>query len=104
MSKSEVRKTGLEFPKLEGLESAVRRALRQLEVWRERALASEAERRQMEERLGELGVMGDGDPSELIEEVERLRVENSRLRERLAEGRRRAEQLVREVEFLEDTR
>ena len=42
MSESEGRKLSIEFPKFGELEGAVRRALRQLEVWRERASASAA--------------------------------------------------------------
>jgi regulator of replication initiation timing len=105
MSRSEERKPAIEFPKFDALEAAVRRALRQLEVWRERAAASEAERRRLKGMLEELrGAAPDLDPSALVKELERLRAENEELRRRLQEGRRRVEKLVREVEFLEDAR
>jgi predicted nucleic acid-binding Zn-ribbon protein len=105
MSGSEERKSGIEFPKFDGLEGAVRRALRQLEVWRERAAASEAERRRLQAMLDEMrSVSAELDPSETAAELKRLREENERLRRRLEEGRRHVENLVREVEFLEDAR
>ncbi len=104
MSPSEGRKPSIDFPKLDALEATVRRALRQLEVWRERATASEAERRRLQRALDDLGkVTDDLGATEAAEEIRRLRAENNRLREQLREGRRQAEQLAREVEFLEDS-
>lgn len=105
MSESEGRKLSIEFPKFEELEGAVRRALRQLEVWRERATASEAERRRLSEVVEALKSASAAlDPAEAAEELKRLREENERLRGQLAEGRRQAEKLAREVQFLEDAR
>lgn len=105
MSESEGRKPAVEFPKFDALEDAVRRALRQLEVWRERAAASEAERRRLQETIDKMEELaGDLDPSAAASELERLREENERLRRRLREGREQAEKLAREVEFLEDAR
>lgn len=105
MSGSGDPKHGFRLTKLDELEEAVQRALRQLEIWRERALASEAERRELEEKLGDLqSPSGHGDPAEILNELERLREENRKLRGRLEEGRRRAEEIARQVEFLEDTR
>lgn len=105
MSHSEGRKPQIEFPKLDELEALVRRALRQLEVWRERAAASEAERRRLQAVVdGVKRVSADLDPVEATAELERLRAENEELRRRLQEGRKRAEQLARDVEFLEDAR
>lgn len=105
MSESEGRRPSIEFPKLDALEAAVRRVLRQLEVWRERATASEAERRRLQEVLDQMGkVTEELDPSEAASEIQRLRAENERLRRQLQEGRRQAERLAREVEFLEDAR
>lgn len=105
MSQSEERRPGIEFPKFDALEANVRRALRQLEVWRERAAASEAERRRLQAVLDEMrGASAELDPSAAAAELRRLREENDRLRQQLAEGRRRAEELVHEVEFLEDAR
>jgi chromosome segregation ATPase len=104
MSQSEERKPTVEFPQLDALEGAVRRALRQLEVWRERASASEAERRRLQEMLDNLGKVGQLDASEAAGELDRLRAENEALRKQLEEGRRQAEKLAREVEFLEDAR
>lgn len=105
MSESEGNSQGPELDPLDSLEAAVQRALRQLDVWRERALASESERRRLEEKLAELaGPLDDGDPSDLRAEVERLQEKNEELRDRLAEGRRQAEEIARQVEFLEDTR
>ena len=105
MSESEGRKLSIEFPKLDELESAVARALRQLEVWRERAAASEAERRRLQEVLDDMkGVSKDLDPAEAAGELKRLRDENEALRVRLKDGRQMAEQLAREVQFLEDAR
>jgi len=105
MSESEGRKLSIEFPKLEELEAAVRRALRQLDVWRERAAASEAERRRLHDVVEALKSASSVlDPAEAAEEIKRLRAENERLRGQLAEGRRQAEKLAREVQFLEDAR
>lgn len=105
MSESEGRKLSIDFPRLDELEAAVVRALRQLEVWRERAAASEAERRRLQEVLDDMkGVSKDFDPTAAAEELKRLRDENEELRSRLQEGRQVAEQLVREVQFLEDAR
>ncbi len=105
MSGSEERKLAIEFPNFEALEAAVRRGLRQLEVWRERAVASEAERRRLREELEILrGVSQDLEPAAVAGELERLRAENQLLRERLEQGRRQAEKLAQEVEFLEDAR
>lgn len=105
MSESEGNSQGPELSQFDSLEAAVQRALKQLDVWRERALASESERRRLEEKLAELAEpLEDGDPADLTAEVERLQAENDRLRDRLAEGRRRAEEIARQVEFLEDTR
>ncbi len=105
MSGSEERRPAIEFPKFDALEAAVRRVLRQLEVWRERASASEAERRRLKAMIDEMqSVAPELDPSALVEEIERLRAENEQLRHRLREGRSRVEKLVREVEFLEDAR
>ena len=106
MSHSEGRsKPGIEFPKLEALEQAVRRALRQLEVWRERASASESERRRLQSVLDEMkDISADLDPAEASAELERLREENIDLRQRLEAARDRAEKLARDVQFLEDAR
>ncbi len=103
MSPSEGRKPSIDFPKFDALEATVRRALRQLEVWRERATASEAERRRLQQLLDDLGKVTEelGAP-EAAQEIARLRAENEKLRKQLSEGRRQAEQLAREVEFLED--
>lgn len=103
MSPSEGRKPSIDFPKFDALEATVRRALRQLEVWRERATASEAERRRLQQLLDDLGkVTEDLGAPEAAKEIGRLRAENEKLRKQLSEGRRQAEQLAREVEFLED--
>jgi regulator of replication initiation timing len=104
MSQSEERKHTIEFPQLDALESAVRRALRQLEVWRERASASEAERRRLQDVLDNLGQVGELDASDAAGELGRLRAENEKLRKQLEDGLRQAEKLAREVEFLEDAR
>jgi predicted RNase H-like nuclease (RuvC/YqgF family) len=105
MSESEGRKPTIDFPQFDALEAAVRRALRQLEVWRERASAQEAERRRLQEVIDKMGsISADLDASEATAEIERLRAENEVLRQKLAEGRRRAEKLAQEVEFLEDAR
>jgi chromosome segregation ATPase len=105
MSESEGRKLSIDFPKLDELEASVARALRQLEVWRERAAASEAERRRLQEILdGMKGASADLDPAAAADELKRLRDENEELRSRLREGRQMAEQLAREVQFLEDAR
>ncbi len=103
MSPSEGRKPSIDFPKFDALEATVRRALRQLEVWRERATASEAERRRLQQALDDLGAVTEElGAAEAAEEIRRLRAENERLREQLREGRRQAETLAREVELLED--
>jgi type I site-specific restriction-modification system R (restriction) subunit len=105
MSEYEGRKPSIDFPKLDALEAAVRRALRQLEVWRERATSSEAERRRLQEVVeGMKKVSSDFDPAGALAELERLRAENRRLRKQLEEGQRQAEKLARDVEFLEDAR
>jgi hypothetical protein len=104
MSQSEERKHTIEFPQFDVLEGAVRRALRQLEVWRERATASEAERRRLQEVLDNLGKVGELDASDAAGELGRLRAENVQLRKQLEDGLRQAEKLAREVEFLEDAR
>lgn len=105
MSESEERKPSIDFPKLDALEAAVHRALRQLEVWRERATASEAERRRLQDVVdGMKRVSSDLDPADALAELERLRVENLQLRKQLEEGQRQAEKLARDVEFLEDAR
>ncbi len=103
MSPSEGRKPSIDFPKFDALEATVRRALRQLEVWRERATASEGERRRLQQALDELGAVTEElGAAGAAEEIRRLRAENDQLRERLREGRRQAETLAREVELLED--
>ncbi len=103
MSGSEERKPVLELTQFEALEAAVARVLRQLEVWRERAASSESERRRLQAIIdGMETVSADLEVSEVVAEVERLRTENAKLREKLSEGRRQAEQLASEVEFLED--
>lgn len=95
----------MEFPSFDALEAAVRRALRQVEVWRERATASESERRRLQEALDAMGGDDEGvDSAAVAAELKRLREENARLREQLEAGRLRAEKLSREIEFLEDTR
>ncbi len=104
MSQSEERKQTIDFPQFDALEAAVRRALRQLEVWRERATASEAERRRIQGVIDNLGKVGQLDASDAAGELERLRAENEKLRQQLQEGLRQAEKLAREVEFLEDAR
>ncbi len=104
MSQSEERKPTIEFPQFDALEAAVRRVLRQLEVWRERANASEAERRRLQQLVDSLGKVGELDASDAAGQLERLRAENEKLRRQLEEGRRQAEKLAREVEFLEDAR
>lgn len=105
MSESEGRKLSIEFPKLDELDAAIQRILRQLKVWRERAAASEAERRRLQAVLDEMrGISSELDPVEAADEVKRLKQENEQLRRRLREGRSRAEQLAREVQFLEDAR
>lgn len=105
MSASEGRKPTIEFPKMDAMEQAVQRALRQLEVWRERASASEAERRRLQKALEKLGkVTDDLEPAKLSEELDRLRADNDRLKRQLEQGREQAEKLAREVEFLEDAR
>lgn len=105
MSESEGRKLSIEFPKFEEMESAVRRALRQLEVWRERAQASEAERRRLQEVIEQMKTASaELDPAEAAAELRRLREDNERLRKRLDDGRQQAERLAREVQFLEDAR
>lgn len=105
MSDSEGRKPGIEFPKFDTLEGTVRRVLRQLEVWRERAGSSEAERRRLQELLDELGKVSETlDAAEAAAEIRRLREENERLRAQLEAGRHQASKLAREVEFLEDMR
>ena len=104
MSESEGNKPTMEFPKFDELESAVRRALRQLEVWRERAANSETERRRLQDDIDRMGRIGDLEPSQAASELERLRSENENLRRQLEKGRGQAEKLAREVEFLEDAR
>lgn len=104
MLESEGRNPASDLERFDALEGAVRRALRQLEVWRERAVASEAERRRLQEVLDRGAVEADVDPANLLRELERLHEENESLRRRLADGRRQVAQLAREVEFLEDTR
>ncbi len=104
MSESEGRKTTIDFPKFDQLESAVRRALRQLEVWRGRATASEAERRRLQDIIERMGQIGDLKPAQAAEELQRLRKENEELRSLLREGRRQVEKLAGDVEFLEDAR
>ena len=105
MSESEGRKLSIEFPKFDEMEAAVRRALRQLDVWRERATASEAERRRLQDVVEQLkSASSTLDPAEAADELRRLQEENQRLRSQLAEGRRQAEKLAREVQFLEDAR
>jgi hypothetical protein len=105
MSQSEGRRPGIEFPKLDALELAVRRVLRQLEVWRERAAASEADRRRLQEIVDGIGRVSETlDPAQAGAEIDRLREENARLRHQLEDGRRQAEKLARDVEFLEDAR
>lgn len=104
MSGSEERDSAVELASLDALEGAVGRALRQLEVWRERAISSETERRRLREILDQVAAETDSNPADLLRELERLEKENERLRQMLAEGRRQAEKLAREVEFMEDTR
>ncbi len=104
MSESEGHKPTMEFPKFDELESAARRALRQLEVWRERASNSETERRRLQDVIDRMGQIGELEPSRAADELERLRRENVILRGQLEKGRTQAEKLAREVEFLEDAR
>lgn len=106
MSESEGRRPAIEeFPNLDALEAATRRALRQLEVWRERATVSEVERRRLQKIIDEIDqISGTLDVTAASGEIRRLRQQNERLRRQLEEGRQRAEQLAREIEFLEDAR
>jgi hypothetical protein len=105
MSEFEERKPSIDFPRFDELETTVRRALRQLEVWRERAAASEAERRRLQDVLDKMGkISGELDASAAAGELERLREDNDKLRRQLSQGRHQAEKLAREVEFLEDAR
>jgi predicted RNase H-like nuclease (RuvC/YqgF family) len=104
MSQPEGRRA-VEFPKLEALEVAVRRVLRQLEVWRERAQASEADRQRLQEIVDGIGRVSESlDAAQAGAEIDRLREENAHLRRQLEDGRRQAEKLARDVEFLEDAR
>jgi chromosome segregation ATPase len=105
MSESEGRKPSIDFPKLDELDAAVQRILRQLKVWRERAAASEAERRRLQAVIDEMrGISRELDPLVAADEVKRLKEENEQLRRQLRDGRSRAQQLAREVQFLEDAR
>jgi predicted RNase H-like nuclease (RuvC/YqgF family) len=105
MLHSEGRKPGIDFPKIDELEAVVRRALRQLEVWRERASASETERRRLKAVLEKMkGASAQLDPEQAAGELERLRSENEELRHRLEKGRQRVEELFRDVQLLEDAR
>ncbi len=105
MLESEHNAPVLDLPQFDALETAMARAMRQLEVWRGRANASEMERRRLEGIIrGVETISSDLDASELLAELGGLRAENEKLRKRLSEGRHQAERLAREVEFLEDTR
>ncbi len=104
MLESEGRDSAIELASFDTLEGTVRRALRQLEVWRERAIGSETERRRLQEMLDRVAMKADADPAELLRELDRLGKENENLRRMLSDGRRQAEKLAQEVEFLEDTR
>lgn len=85
------------------LEEAIGRALRQVDVWRRRAIAADRERRQLKTLLEEVQV-GGGDPAALARELLRLREENRQLHNRLAEARSRVEQIEKQLHFLEDIR
>jgi len=90
-------------PGFDALEEAIARALRQLDVWRRRAVAADAERRQLRAWLDEIKT-ADRDPVALARECARLREENAALRARIAEARARAEGIEKRLLFLEDAR
>jgi predicted RNase H-like nuclease (RuvC/YqgF family) len=94
---------GGSLPGFEALEEAIRRALRQVEVWRRRAQTADADRRQLRALL-EQTHSGEGDPLATARELARLNDENGELRTRLAEARARVERIEKHLTFLEDVR
>ncbi len=94
---------GESLPGFEALEGAIARALRQLEVWRRRAVAADAERRQLKALLEATQAAGD-DPGKVALELARLREENAHMQARLAEARARVEKIEKHLTFLEDAR
>lgn len=94
---------GSALPGFDVLEEAIARTVRQLDVWRRRAFAADADRRQLRALLEEVQA-GDGDPTVLARELTRLRDENRALRDRLTEARTRAERIEKHLLFLEDAR
>lgn len=95
--------SGGSLPGFEALEEAIGRALRQVEVWRRRAQAADADRRQLRALL-EQTQSGEGDPLATARELARLNDENQELRVRLGEARARVERIEKHLTFLEDVR
>lgn len=94
---------GEALPGFDVLEQVIARALRQVEVWRRRAVAADAERRQLKALLQETRAAGD-DPAAVARELARLREENTLALTRLAEARSRVEKIEKHLLFLEDAR
>lgn len=95
--------SGGSLPGFGALEEAIGRALRQVEVWRRRAQAADADRRQLRALL-EQTQSGEGDPLATARELARLNDENHELRVRLGEARARVERIEKHLTFLEDVR
>lgn len=95
--------SGGPLPGFDTLEEAIARALRQVEVWRRRAQAADADRRQLRTLLEQMQ-SGEGDPLAVARELGRLSEQNDELRARLAEARARVERIEKHFFFLEDVR
>lgn len=94
---------GSALPGFDALEESIARALRQVDVWRRRAQAADADRRQLRALLEQMQT-GTDDPLAVARELDRLREENGALRARLAEARARVERVEKHFFFLEDVR
>lgn len=102
MSKSEDAKTVDPARRaLSDLDSAVGKALAELESLRGRVKESEKRTKDVEDLLRRF-TKGEVDPGSLQGRVERLHAENAELRERIDEGRAGVEKILARIRFLEE--
>jgi predicted RNase H-like nuclease (RuvC/YqgF family) len=85
------------------LERAVGGLLSELDHLREQASRGDVRVRDLEDLLRRF-TKGEDDPARLLVKVAELEEENSRLKERIHEGREGVERLLARIRFLEDQR
>jgi len=93
--------TPLTLPEFDRLELAVRRLLDLGAAWRDRALAAESRRTELQATLDGVRT-GALDPHQLEERVAQLAAENAALRERLRHAEVLAQRIHTRLQFLEE--